>query len=181
MNCQKCGTPNVLGERFCKNCGCILENVNQQPVSSQPQQFVSQQSQEQPYVQTNMNANINQQSMNTNANYQQPMYNNSMNTTNSQNMNGNLNSNYVQQAVNPNMKKWAILSIVVPVAGMIWYWFIGLSFYLAILIATAGFSFAQKGEMANKKMAIVGKVLNGMLCAMAIIMLILQLIEAFSQ
>lgn len=182
MNCQKCGTPNVSGERFCKNCGCILENANQQPVSSQSQQFVSQQSQEQPYAQTNMNANINdQQNMNTNVNYQQPMYNNNMNANNGLNMNGNLNSNYVQQAVNPNMKKWAILSIVVPVAGMIWYWFIGLSFYLAILIAAAGFGFAQKGEMANKKMAVVGKVLNGMLCAMAIIMLILQLIGAFAQ
>lgn len=156
MNCQKCGTPNVSGEKFCKNCGCILENPKEQPVSPQSQQFVSQQSSEQPYAQTNMNVN------------------------NGQNMNGNLNSNYVQQAVNPDMKKWAILSIVVPVVAIIWYWFIGLTFYLAILIAAAGFGFAQKGEMANKKMAIVGKVLNGILCAMAFIMLILQLIEAFA-
>lgn len=182
MNCQKCGTLNMSGERFCKNCGCILENVSQQQVSSQPQQFVSQQPQEQPYAQTNMNANVdNQQNMNNNVNYQQPMYGNNMNDNNGQNMNSNLNSNYVQQAVNPNMKKWAILSIVVPVAGMIWYWFIGLSFYLVIIIAAAGFSFAQKGEMADKKLAVVGKVLNGMLCAMAIIMLILQLISAFAK
>ena len=47
MFCQKCGTQNVYGERFCKNCGCLLENTNQQSVNSQPQQFVAQQHQEQ--------------------------------------------------------------------------------------------------------------------------------------
>lgn len=184
MNCQKCGVLNVSGEKFCKNCGCILENVNNQQNNLQNQQFISQQFQEQSYAQSNMNVN-NHQNMNTNINNQQsvnitqPSYSNNMNNT--QSANGNLNSNYVQQAVNPNMNKWAVLSIVVPIAGMIWYWFIGLSFYLAIIIAAAGFGFAQKGEMANKKLAIVGKVLNGMLCAMAIIMLILQLIGAFAQ
>ena len=96
------------------------------------------------------------------------------------NQNGNLDSNYVQNAVNPNMKKWAILSIVVAVAGLVWYWFIGLSFYLAILIAAAGFGFAQKGEMADKKLATVGKVANGILVGMAVVMFILQLIGAFA-
>ena len=95
------------------------------------------------------------------------------------NMNGKLNSNYVNQAVNPNMKKWAILSVVIPVAAIIWYMFVGLSFYLAIFIATAGFGFAQKGEMADKKLATIGKIANGILMGLAIVMLVLQLIGIF--
>lgn len=112
-------------------------------------------------------------------NYGQQTVNNNQQTY-MNNQNGNLDSNYVQNAVNPNMKKWAILSIVVAVAGLVWYWFIGLSFYLAILIAAAGFGFAQKGEMADKKLATVGKVANGILVGMAIVMFILQLIGAFA-
>jgi len=112
---------------------------------------------------------------NMNGQVQQPMNQQYTNT------NGNLDPNYVNQAVNPNMKKWAILSIVVPVAGIIWYWFIGLSFYLAIFIATAGFGFAQKGQMADKKLATIGKVCNGVLVGMAVIMFVLQLIGIFAQ
>lgn len=143
MFCSKCGTQNVNGEQFCKNCGTILNN-NQQP--------------------TNQGQYSNNQ-----------MYNQQF-----QNNNANLNANYVNQAVNPNMKKWAILSIVVPIAGIVWYCFIGLSFYIAVFIAACGFGFAQKGEMANKKLATAGKVLNGVLCGMAIIMLILQIIGIFA-
>ena len=51
---------------------------------------------------------------------------------------------------------------------------------VAIILAAAGFGFAQKGEMANKKLAIIGKVLNGILAGMAIVMFILQLINAFN-
>ena len=186
MNCSNCGTPNVSGERFCKNCGCVLNNV-QQPVGMeqqssnvQPQQFQNQQPQDQMYSQQTQGQMNAQTNMNINSGNQQQMYNN-QNVNNNQSNYGNLDPNYVQNAVNPNMKKWAILSVVVPGVGMIWYRFIGLSFYLAILIAAAGFGFAQKGDMANKKLSTVGKVLNGMLCAMAIIMFILQLINAFAQ
>lgn len=163
MFCKQCGTQNVSGELFCKNCGFILETVNQQQPNYQSQQFVAHQPQGQPYAQSNMNTNVNEQ---------QRIYNN-QNINNSQNNYENINSNYVQNAVDPNMKKWAILSIVVPIVGIIWYWFIGLTSYLAILIAVAGFEFAQKGEIANKKLAILGKILNGLLCGIAIIMLFL--------
>lgn len=91
--------------------------------------------------------------------------------------NANLNSNYVNQAVNPKTKKWAILSVVVPVIAIIWYIYIGLSVYLAVLIAAAGFAFAQKGEMASKKIATVGKVANGILVGLAVIMFILQVMS----
>ena len=174
MLCTKCGVENNSNERFCKNCGNIIESQQIQ----NNQQFNSQ----------SVNSNYNQQNINPSqiiynqqqsTNYSQQAVNNNQQTY-MNNQNGNLDSKYVQNAVNPNMKKWAILSIVVAVAGLIWYWFIGLSFYLAIFIAAAGFGFAQKGEMADKKLATIGKVANGILVGMAIIMLILQLIGAFA-
>lgn len=82
----------------------------------------------------------------------------------------------INKAVNPKMTKWAILSIIIPIVAIIWYIFIGLSFYIAVLIAIAGFEFARKGELANKKLAIAGKVLNGILCGLAIVMLILTFV-----
>lgn len=166
MYCSKCGTQNLNGERFCKNCGSLLEN------SQQGQQFNNMNNQNDQMTQpiNNMNQTANQQTV---YNYQQMNGQYQNNTA--------VNQNYVNQAVNPNMKKWAILSIIVPVAGMIWYWFIGLSFYLAIFIAAAGFGFAEKGKMANKKLATIGKVCNGILIGMAVVMFILQLIGIFAQ
>lgn len=166
MYCSKCGTQNLNGEHFCKNCGSLLEN------SQQGQQFNNMNNQNDQMTQpiNNMNQTANQQTV---YNYQQMNGQYQNNTA--------VNQNYVNQAVNPNMKKWAILSIIVPVAGMIWYWFIGLSFYLAIFIAAAGFGFAEKGKMANKKLATIGKVCNGILIGMAVVMFILQLIGIFAQ
>lgn len=161
MYCSKCGFQNVNVKRFCKNCGTLLEN-----------------NQSQQQINNNFN-NQGQQQINDGIVNQHPIYN--QNSNQQYKNNGSLGSNYVNQAVNPNMKKWAILSIVVPVVGMIWYWFIGLSFYLAIFIAAAGFSFAKKGKMANKKLATIGKVCNGILSGMAVVMLILQLIGIFAQ
>lgn len=114
-----------------------------------------------------------QQVNNMNGQVQQPM------NQQYSNNNGGLDPKYVEQAVNPNMKKWAVLSIVVPVAGIIWYWFIGLNLYLAIFIAATGFGFAEKGKMANKKLATIGKVCSGVLVGFAIIMFVLQIIGIF--
>lgn len=150
MFCSKCGIQNLNGERTCKNCGNLLENPNQQV--------------QQQYQYNGGNSNIN---------IGQPV--NSQNTGSFQNNIG-VESNCVQNAANSNMKKWAILSIVVPIISIIWYLFIGLPFYLGITIAGVGFGFAQKGEAANKKLAIVGKVLNGILVGLSIIMFILQIL-----
>lgn len=161
MFCTKCGMQNNNGEKFCKNCGCLLESNQQQSVNNINEQ-----------IQQSMNNGMGGQSVN---NYQQSINQQYANTS------GNLDPNYVNQAVNPNMKKWAILSIVVPVAAIIWYIFIGLSFYLAILIAAAGFGFAQKGEMSDKKLATIGKVANGILVGLAVVMFVLQLIGIFAK
>lgn len=96
-----------------------------------------------------------------------------------QNTNG-MNQQYVDNILNPDMKKWAILSIVVPVVGIIWYFFIGLSFLLAVLIASVGLSFAKKGELADKKLALAGRILNYCLIGLAVVMLISMLIANFA-
>lgn len=91
----------------------------------------------------------------------------------------NLDPNYADKAINPNMKKWAILSIVIGVGGIIFYWFIGLTVYIAIILASAGFSFAAKGKIESKKIALIGQIANGILFAMAIIMFILGILGLF--
>lgn len=151
MFCSKCGFQNNQGEMFCKNCGTRLENNNQQQAPQNPtNQFI------------------------------QPQQNVNPQVSNNYSNNGTLSQNYIDKAVNPNMKKWAILSVVVPAVTIIWYWFIGLSFFIAIMLAAAGFGFAQKGDMANKKLATIGKVLNGILAGIAIVLFILQLINEFN-
>lgn len=175
MYCSKCGSQSVNGERFCKNCGTLLEN-------NQPQQSVNNMNgQAQQQINNGMMGQpmYNQQPMN-NGNPATQQFQQSMNQQYSNNNSG-LDPKYVEQAVNPNMKKWAILSIVVPIAGIIWYWFIGLNLYLAIFIAATGFGFAEKGKMANKKLATIGKVCSGVLVGMAIIMFVLQIMGIFAQ
>ena len=166
MYCSKCGSQNVNGERFCKTCGSLLENNQpQQPVNNMNGQLQQPMNNQQPV--NNVNPATQQ--------FQQPM------NQQYSNNNGGLDPKYVEQAVNPNMKKWAILSIVVPIAGIIWYWFIGLNLYLAVFIAATGFGFAEKGKMANKKLATIGKICSSVLVGMAIIMFILQIIGIFAE
>lgn len=174
MFCSKCGFQNNQGEMFCKQCGTRLDSGVQpeQVQQNNTNQFIQPQ-------QTNQPDMMQQQSMN-NQQYQQPQQNVNPQVSNNYFNNGTLSQDYIDKTVNPNMKKWAILSVVVPAVAIIWYWFIGLSFYIAIMLAAAGFGFAQKGEMANKKIAVIGKVLNGILAGMAIVMFILQLISAFN-
>lgn len=159
MFCSNCGFQNNNGSKFCNNCGTLLNNI-------QPQQTVQQQN-------NNINGVIQ-------TNYQQPMNQNQIPNQSYQVEYQNVNSNYINQAINPDMKKWAILSIIIPIAGMIFYWFIGLSVYLALVIAACGFEFAKKGEMADKNLAKIGKVLNSLLCIMALIVLIIQFFGIFT-
>ena len=101
MYCSKCGSQNVNGERFCKTCGSLLENNQpQQPVNNMNGQLQQPMNNQQPV--NNVNPATQQ--------FQQPM------NQQYSNNNGGLDPKYVEQAVNPNMKKWAILSIVVPMS-----------------------------------------------------------------
>lgn len=126
MFCNKCGTQNNNGEKYCKKCGFLLDDI-------------------QMFSQVN-NENINND-------YQDPE------------VNKGLEQIYINQVVNPKVKKWAVLSIVVSAVGIFWYIFMGLNFLLAILIATVGFKFAKKAENDEscKKMVKIGTAMNGIL------------------
>ncbi len=122
MNCKNCGMQNTLGEKFCKNCGCLLQSdeiTNNIPTP---------------------NANV-------------------------------------DKIVMPNMKKYAIFSIIIGAGGIICAIFIGMSLLISVFLSALGFSFATKGLKANKTLAIIGYVLNGILLAIGIIIYFLLLFE----
>ena len=77
MNCKKCGSPLAADDRFCKNCGAAVEEVNAQPSitsvnESVPTQNVDNNVNNQPVntnVNTNMNANVSNNNGNKNKNF----------------------------------------------------------------------------------------------------------------
>lgn len=167
MFCSKCGSQIDSNERFCKGCGTLVAQTNNNQTVQQPIDQNNVQNSGQP-INNTINPMNNQQ-------VQQPM-GQGINMNNS----SNLSQQYVDNALNPNMKKWAILSIVIPAVAIVWYFFIGLSFWLALIIASAGLSFAKKGEFADKKLALAGKILNYCLIGLGVVMLILMLIANFA-
>ena len=177
MICNNCGFQNNPGDMFCKQCGTQLNNVPVQPVAnpqmSQPQMNVN----PQPTVNPQMmqpQMNVNPQPV-ANPQMVQPQMNNYPN-------NGNINQNYNTVPNNtkaPNSTLWAILSIVLPTASIIFYWFIGLTVYIALGLAGIGFYFAKRGK-DSKVLSTIGKVLSGILAGLAVMMFILGLINQFS-
>lgn len=123
MNCKNCGAQNTLGERYCKNCGYLLQTETDNDLNLQ---------------------------------------NNNVNT---------------QNIVIPNMKKYAILSIVIGGGGIIFAIFVGMSLLISLFLSGLGFSLAAKGMKANKTLAIIGYVLNGILLVIGIIIYLLLLFE----
>lgn len=162
MFCKNCGTRND-GQSFCTNCGAKLDNSS---IDNNRHNEINKEE----YSQNTMSPN------GLEMNVQQAL-NETAQTTNQTNQ---MNNSYIDKAVNPDMTKWAVLSVVIPSIAIFLYMFIGLSFILAIIIAGVGFDFAKKGKMGNKKLAIVGQVLNGILVLLAVIILILNLITAFN-
>lgn len=78
MFCSKCGSQNNPGEIFCKQCGTMLGNNNQQAQFAQPQQNLNNNQQ----VNSNYNQQLNNNNEQMNNNYSQPSIN-----INSQNIN----------------------------------------------------------------------------------------------
>ena len=100
---------------------------------------------------------------------------NNINNQQINNSNGSLDSNNINKALTPNMKKWAILSIILPVIAIIWYWFIGLNTYSAVVIVALGFEFARRGDLTNRNLSTIGRVFNFILIGMTILMFIMKL------
>lgn len=146
---------------FCNKCGRIIEEGAKfcgkcgTPVSVPVNNIINSQS------------NINERVENSNNQLNQNYYNNEQ------------NQNY-DNIVNSDMKKYAIGSIVIPVISIIVYWNIGLSIYIAILLAILGFNWAKKGRLYNKTLSTIGYVLNGILVGMAIFMFFAILMDRFA-
>lgn len=156
MFCNKCGRIIEEGAKFCGKCGT--------PVSIPTNNIINDQ--------TNSNENV------ENLNKQQDL-NQNYNQINSNYYNNQSNQNY-DNIVNPDMKKYAIGSIVIPVISIIVYWYIGLTTYLAALLAGIGFGFAKKGRLYSKTLSTIGYILNGILVGMAILMIFIILIEKYA-
>ena len=159
MFCNKCGRIIEENTKFCGGCGTpvpIQNNIQQNENIAQ--------NIETPNIQQNNNVNQN------NENYGQAQANSNYNQT---------YQNY-DNKVNPNMKKYAIGSIVIPVISIIVYWNIGLTIYIAILLAALGFNWAKKGRLYNKTLSTIGYVLNGILVGMTILMFFAILIDRFA-
>lgn len=155
MFCNKCGRIIENGSKFCGGCGTPV------PIQNNVQQNINvEQNIERPGIEQNNNGNQ------VNENYEQSQ--------------GNTNYNQPSQnydnIVNPSMKKYAILSIVIPSIALFLYFFVGLTVWVAICLSALGFNFAQKGKLYSKKLARIGNVLNTILVVVAILMWIILLI-----
>ena len=159
MFCNKCGRRIEENTKFCGGCGTPV------PVQN--------------YVQQNENTTQNIETPNTQQNY-------NVNQNNGDFRQAQVNTNYNQpyqnydNIVNPSMKKYAILSIVIPAVSIFVYLFIGLTVYIAIFLSALGFNFAKKGALYSKKLSRIGYVLNTILIVMAVLVWIVLLIATFA-
>lgn len=162
MFCKKCGRIVEDGARFCGKCGTPVELVNNPTQNAENNNIEENNNIQQtvnPISNTNQGTKINYNAQNTNN------YNNQQN---------------YDRIVNPSMKKYAIASVAIPAVAILVYWFIGLTIYIAILLAGLGYNFANKGKLYNKTLSTIGYILNTILIIMAIVVGISMLIEAFA-
>lgn len=147
MFCSKCGRIIEENTKFCGGCGTAVPAPN----NTMSQENVIQNKEEQNY-----NTYVDQGQVQTN--YYNQAY-----------------QNY-DNIVNPSMKKYAILSIIIPAVSIFVYLFIGLTVYIAILLSALGFNFAKKGALYSKKLSKIGYILNTILVVMAVLVWIMLLI-----
>lgn len=145
MFCNKCGRIIEENTKFCGGCGTPVpvQNNVQQNENITPNIEI-------PNTQANYNANQNNENYGqaqVNTNYNQPYQN-------------------YDNIVNPSMKKYAILSIVIPVVLFLVFCCIGTTFYVAILVTVLGFNCAKKGELYSKNLSRTGYVLNTILAVL---------------
>ncbi len=158
MKCPRCGAEVALGEKFCKTCGNLIVN-NEVPNS----QINNEMPKENPTISNNQYNNMNvNETVNTNWQNQE-----SVNSSNN-------------QTIDPNSKKIAIISIIIPIVAIIIWWFIGLSFLFAVILVGAGFGLSERAKAGEPKLAMIGKILNIIFLIFTIIMFILNVIGTFA-
>ncbi len=158
----RCNSCNEVFERngYCPKCGALLQNVN--GASNMNNNDIMQ------------NGHSNDSGMNNGAN------NVNFTTTNNASMNQNLVSDEKQfNSVTKNDdKKYAIISIVIGVGGILFYFFIGLSVWLALVLCSVGLSLAKKSKQSTPGLSKVGTIFNILLGVIAIIIWILLIIAS---
>lgn len=117
MNCNKCGVMNLNNEKFCKNCGCILNNdeINNIETSGLMKE---------------------------------------------------------EKELYQNTKKYAIISILVGIGGIIFAFVVGMSLWLSIVLSCFGFEMARRSKDENNLLSIIGYVLNSILLVIGVLVYI---------
>ena len=156
MFCKKCGYFIEDNSKFCTHCGSKIDNITDDNVNTNLQQTITNNTQTKSddinvAQQNNLKSNISQKQNNTSSNY--------------------INS------LNKNAKIYAILSIATPAVSLFIYFFIGLSFIMAILLVAIGFDFTKKSYGYNAKMTNISIVLNIILAITAVLMYIVTFIH----
>lgn len=82
-----------------------------------------------------------------------------------------------QQNLDPSMKKFATLSVVIPSIGLFFCLFIGFIPVLAWALGGMSVGFAKKGKAADPKLAKVGMVLSYIFIAMGFVLFFMALSE----
>ena len=86
------------------------------------------------------------------------------------------NPNVVNNSTNKDTKKWAILSIVLPIIGFCYSYFIDGALVVVLLIGSVGYLFAEKSKDDYKELSKVGKILNNCYVLFVIVIYILSII-----
>ena len=82
-----------------------------------------------------------------------------------------------QQNLDPSMKKFATLSVVIPSIGLFFCLFIGFIPVLAWALGGMSVGFAKKGKAADPKLAKVGMILSYIFIAMGFVLFFMALSE----
>ena len=80
-----------------------------------------------------------------------------------------------QQNLDPSMKKFATLSVVIPSIGLFFCLFIGFIPVLAWALGGMSVGFAKKGKAADPKLAKVGMILSYIFIAMGFVLFFMAL------
>lgn len=98
-------------------------------------------------------------------------------STDNQNYSNEINTqNNINNKSNNKTKIWAIISIIIPIVGLIIYTFIGLSFFNALVIGCFGHLFARRGKLDEPKLAKIGSILNDIFVGICLVMYTIRLI-----
>lgn len=165
--CNNCNT-NYNGGGYCPSCGTLLTEI----VSSEINNSNNYQGQMNFNNQSNVPINDDKQliSNNSSNSYNNDIPNNNQNVAN--------NEKQFDSVAKKDDKKYGVISIVIGAGGLIFYFFIGLSVWIALVLCSLGINMANKSKLSAPGLSKCGMILNIILGIVAIVMWILLLITS---